>query len=172
MKEKLRFNRRRQIKRRNGGKLLVKSSRNNTKVVRTWYDVGSGKVRSVGKTAGSTGFPNSKRATLYAGEETRKATILRFLKRYNERNPEYALKLQKKRKVKGPRLPRKRWKKIRWKMKREKHPQGIHVFRQGKGKLRRRVMKILRRSKRKILTRSDASKDAHNGCKGKKRRRL
>jgi ribosomal protein S11 len=54
----------------------------------------------------------------------------------------------------------------------ENRPNGIHVLRRGMGRGRAVVLNELAKGGRKILTVSDATKDAHNGCRRKKQRRV
>jgi len=51
-------------------------------------------------------------------------------------------------------------------------PKGVHVLRRGMGRGRGVVLNELSKGGVKILTVSDATKDAHNGCRRKKPRRV
>jgi small subunit ribosomal protein S11 len=52
---------------------------NNTKVVRTWYDADKGKRVNLVKTAGSRGYQNAKRGTVYAAQEVMAEVAKRYL---------------------------------------------------------------------------------------------
>ena len=112
----------------------VTASINNTKVVRTWYDQEKGKRRNRVKTAGSRGYKNAKRGTVYAAQE-RGAYVV---KTYGK----------------------------------EREGKGIHLQRRGMGVGRAVRLTELEKGGRKIVTVSDATKDAHNGCRRKKQRRI
>lgn len=112
----------------------VTSTMNNTKVVRTWYDTKKGKRVNLVKTAGSIGYNNAKRGTVYAAQEVRGEVA----KAYGVEN----------------------------------RPNRIHVLRRGIGRGRAVALKELEKGGFKILTVSDATKDAHNGCRRKKQRRV
>jgi small subunit ribosomal protein S11 len=64
---------------------------NNTKVVRTWYDSASGKVRNRVKTAGAVGYPNAKRGTVYAAQ----TLVAKVAKEYRERRPGKGIHLRR-----------------------------------------------------------------------------
>lgn len=62
---------------------------NNTKVVRTWVD--QGKVRNVVKTAGSVGYQNAKRGTVYAAQ----TLMTKVAKEYREQRPGKGIHLRR-----------------------------------------------------------------------------
>jgi len=62
---------------------------NNTKVVRTWVD--RGRVRNVVKTAGTVGYHNAKRGTVYAAQTLR----TKVAKEYREANPGKGIHLRR-----------------------------------------------------------------------------
>jgi small subunit ribosomal protein S11 len=115
----------------------VRSTVNNTKVVRTWYDGKEGRRRNEVTTAGQRGFVNTKRSTVYAAQETRLRAGKRYLDRWE-----------------GGGQP------------------GVHVRRRGMGRGRVQALTQLKKRGVEILTVSDATKDPHNGCRRKKRRRI
>lgn len=115
----------------------VTCTMNNTKVVRTWYDPEKGKRVNLVKTAGSRGYQNAKRGTVYAAQEVRADVAKTYLAG-----------------------------------KQGSRTKGIHVLRRGMGRGRAVVLNELAKGGLKILTVSDASKDAHNGCRRKKQRRV
>jgi ribosomal protein S11 len=120
----------------------VTSTMNNTKVVRTWYDSDKGKRVNRVKTAGSLGYKNAKRGTVYAAQEVIADVAKTYLESYRSRG---------------------------------KEPKGRHVLRRGMGRGRAVVLNELSKFTPrglKILTVSDATKDAHNGCRRKKKRRV
>jgi ribosomal protein S11 len=112
----------------------VTATINNTKVVRTWYDHEKGKRINRVKTAGSRGYKNAKRGTVYAAQE-RGAYVV---KTYGK----------------------------------EREGKGIHLHRRGMGVGRAVRLTELEKGGRKRRTVSDATKDAHNGCRRKKQRRI
>lgn len=124
------------------GTCLVSSSPNNTKVVRTWYDEEKGRRVNQVKTAGMRGFQNTKRGSAYAAQEVRAAAA----KAYAEKTG------------KGGESP-------------EGKP-GVHVRRRGMGRGRVNARTELKKAGLEILTVSDATKDPHNGCRRKKKRRI
>jgi ribosomal protein S11 len=120
----------------------VTSSINNTKVVRTWYDQEKGQRVNRVKTAGSLGYQNAKRGTVYAAQEVVAKVAKEYLDGFQKLG---------------------------------KEPKGRHVLRRGMGRGRAVVLNELSKFASfglKILTVSDATKDAHNGCRRKKKRRV
>jgi len=115
----------------------VRSTVNNTKVVRTWYDQEKGRRVNVVKTGGRRGFVNSKRGSVYAAQEVR---------------------------AQAGKAYRERWS--------GKSQPGVHVCRRGMGRGRIQALNELKKVGVEILTVSDATKDAHNGCRRKKKRRI
>jgi small subunit ribosomal protein S11 len=51
-------------------------------------------------------------------------------------------------------------------------PRGVHVLRRGRGRGRTQALNELKKLGVEILTVSDATKDPHNGCRRKKKRRI
>jgi len=120
----------------------VTSTMNNTKVVRTWYDQEKGKRVNRVKTAGSLGYQNAKRGTVYAAQEVVADVAQKYLDGFQKSG---------------------------------KQPKGRHLLRRGIGRGRAVVLNELSKfapQGLKILTVSDATKDAHNGCRRKKKRRV
>jgi small subunit ribosomal protein S11 len=117
----------------------VRSSVNNTKVVRTWYDQTKGRRVNRVKTAGMRGFMNSKRGSVYAGQEVRASAGKAYVEAQSQGG---------------------------WK------PAGVHVLRRGMGRVRTQALNELKKAGLEILTVSDATKDPHNGCRRKKKRRI
>lgn len=125
---------------RQGGRSVrcrVRSTVNNTKVVRSWYDEEKGRRVNVVKTAGRRGFVNSKRGSVYAAQEVRGKAGKEYMERWA-----------------GKTQP------------------GVHVLRRGMGRGRIQALSELKKVGVEILTVSDATKDAHNGCRRKKERRI
>jgi ribosomal protein S11 len=121
----------------------VTCTRNNTKVVRTWYDQEKGNRVNRVKTAGARGYPNAKRGTVYAAQEVMADVGKSLRGRESKRT-----------KGQTPSTP------------------GVHVLRRGMGRGRRVVLTELAKAGVKVLTVSDATKDPHNGCRRKKARRV
>lgn len=115
----------------------VRSTVNNTKVVRTWYDEEKGRRVNLIRTAGMRGFVNSKRSSVYAAQEVRASAGKAYMERWG-----------------GKPVP------------------GIHVLRRGMGRGRVQALTELKKLGLERLTVSDATKDPHNGCRRKKRRRI
>jgi len=115
----------------------VRSTVNNTKVVRTWYDEDKGRRVNLVKTAGMRGFVNSKRSSVYAAQEVRANAGKTYMERWS-----------------GKAVP------------------GVHVLRRGMGRGRIQALNELKKLGLERLTVSDATKDPHNGCRRKKRRRV
>jgi ribosomal protein S11 len=121
----------------------VTSSVNNTKVVFTWYDSEKGRRVNRVKTAGGRGFLNSKRGSVYAAQEVRAQAGKAYLEERG--NPSRS----------SPGKSR-----------------GVHVLRRGMGRGRIQALNELKKAGVERLTVSDATKDAHNGCRRKKKRRI
>lgn len=60
----------------------VRSTVNNTKVVRSWYDEEKGRRVNLVKTGGRRGFVNSKRGSVYAAQEVRGQAGKTYLERW------------------------------------------------------------------------------------------
>jgi len=140
----------------------VTSTINNTKVVITWYDRQQGKRVNRVKTAGSIGFKNAKRGTVYAAQEV----IADSAKAYRERMNEVNRKSGEvnTRSVGSGGKNRKGKKRV-----------GRHVLRRGMGRGRAVVLSELAKftpQGLEVLSVSDATKDPHNGCRRKKARRV
>jgi ribosomal protein S11 len=133
----------------------VTSTSNNTKAVMTWYTskptstlplpggvTGSTKnIKRISliKTAGSMGYNNAKRGTVYAAQEV----IAKLSKLYFEKEN-----------------------------KQGNIQTGIHLKLRGMGRSRSVVSSELTKAGFTRLTVSDATKDAHNGCRRKAKRRI
>jgi len=121
----------------------VSSSPNNTKVVRTWYDRKKNRRVNRVKTAGSRGYANTKRGSSLAAQEVRRSAGKECR--------------EKREKARGK--PR-------------KTPPRRHRSRRGMGRGRIQAIPYLEKSGRKITTVSDMTKNPHNGCRRKKKRRI
>lgn len=67
---------------RTGVRCRVRSTVNNTKVVRTWYDEEKGRRVNLVKTGGRRGFVNSKRGSVYAAQEVRGSAGKAYMERW------------------------------------------------------------------------------------------
>lgn len=121
-----------------GVRCRVRSTVNNTKVVRTWYDEEKGRRVNLVKTGGRRGFVNSKRGSVYAAQEVRGSAGKAYMERWGGKGTQ----------------------------------PGVHVLRRGMGRGRVQALNELKKYGVEILTVSDATKDPHNGCRRKKRRRI
>ena len=121
----------------------VSSSPNNTKVVRSWYDPKTKRRVNRVKTAGERGYGNTKRGSTLAAQEVRRSAG----KECRERRE----------KARG---------------KARKTPPRRHRSMRGMGRGRIQAIPYLEKSGRKIVTVSDMTKNPHNGCRRKKKRRI
>lgn len=145
---------------------LVSSEATNTTVVRTWKKskgVRRGKKRGRKERESGVAQPEAKGGAVIR-QNVVKSAGNRGYKSVRHRGTDYAA-----RKVVG--RARKLCKRARKRERPGKDRRGVHLRREGTGKGSKARRKRVKEHKRKLMSVSDRTREAHNGCKGKKARR-